>query len=63
MTNISRIDMDKIDFENIAAWLCGDELTEEQKVDVLKHQISYDIATLHRHGIQDEFRLYEVKEE
>lgn len=63
MTEINRIKLDDIDYDNVAAWLCGDELTEEQKADVLKLQITYDMATMHRRGIHDEFMMFEVKKE
>lgn len=33
------IDLNDIDYNNIAAWLCGNELSEEQKIDVLKYQM------------------------
>ncbi|MCR5596127.1 MAG: hypothetical protein K6G12_09780 [Lachnospiraceae bacterium] len=61
MKDIRRIDLENIDFDNVAAWLCGDELTEAQKADVLKLQITYDMATMRKKGVEDDFWAFEVK--
>ncbi len=60
---IERIDLGDINYLNIASMLCGEKLTDEQKIDVLKLQISYDMATMHKNGIQDDFVLYTKKGE
>ena len=62
MADIKRIELENIDFDNVAAWLCGDELTEAQKADVIKLQITHDMATLRKRGMTDDYWVFEVKE-
>lgn len=61
MADIKRIELENIDYDNVAAWLCGDELTDAQKVDVLKMQIVYDMSTIRKKGVKDDFLAFEVK--
>ncbi len=62
MAEIKRIELENIDYDNVAAWLCGEKLTEEQTKDVLKLQITSDMATLRKRGVTDDFWAFEVKE-
>ncbi len=61
MSDIQRIDKSDINFDNIAAWLCGDILSSEQEKDVLKYKAEHDISTLRRMGIRDEFMTLRLK--
>ena len=63
MADIQRIDRSDINYDSIAALLCGDILSSEQEIDVLKYKAEHDTATLRRMGIQEEFMTFTLKED